>query len=111
MNKATVRKKETAHRKIADSPEVEPLIVKLREDWENLDDIQRGDFLRDLVSRGCSLRGLASDLVVPETTLRRYMKLSSLPDADREALKAGESAKKALTRRPSRMLRQPDMRS
>src|SRR6185437_2985683 len=35
----------------------------------------------------------------PSTTLRRYMKLSSLDDADREALKAGQSAKKVLARK------------
>jgi nucleotide-binding universal stress UspA family protein len=78
---------------------VRPLIDKLRHDWELWDKVKRGDHLRDLVSRGWSIRGLAFDLDVPPTTLRRYMTLSSLPDSDREALKAGESAKKALARK------------
>jgi len=102
MSKAIVSKKETAHRKTACSPEVRPLIVKLREDWKNLDDIQRGDFLLNLFSCGCSIRGLASDLDVAETTLRRYMTLSSLPDADRNSLKEGESVKKVLARKAVR---------
>src|ERR1035437_5681035 len=95
MNKAKARKKETAHRKIACSPEVKLLMGKLRKDWQNLDDIQLGDFLRDLVSRGCSLRGIASDLVVPETRLRRYMNLSSPPKPQQAAVDAPVSNKKA----------------
>ncbi len=102
MSKATVRKRKTAHRKIAGSPEVRPLILKLREDWEHLDDIQRGDFIRDLFNHGCSIRGLVSDLGVPETTLRRYMTLPSLPSADRNSLKEGESVKKSLARKAVR---------
>ena len=102
MNKATVRKKETAHRKIACSPEVKLLIGKLRKDSKSMDDVQRGDSLRNLVSRGCSIRGLVSDLDVPATTLRRYMKLSSLPKADRDSLKAGEPVKKILARKTVR---------
>jgi hypothetical protein len=88
-------KKKTAHRQIADSPEVRLLIGKLRKDFQNLNNIQLGDFLRDLVSRGCSLRGLASDLVVPETTLRRYMNFSSPPKPQPAAAKVQVSNKKA----------------
>ena len=57
--------------------------------WKRWGELKRGDYLRDLPSRGCSIRGLASDLGVPSTTLRRYATLSSLPDADREALEGG----------------------
>jgi hypothetical protein len=41
-------------------------------------------------------------LDIPETTLRRYVTLSSLPETDREALKAGDTAKKALARKAVR---------
>ncbi len=81
---------------------MKPLILKLHDDWENLDEIQRGDFIQDLFERGCSIRGLVSDLDVPATTLRRYMKLSSLSKADRDSLKAGESVKKVSARKAIR---------
>lgn len=93
------KRKKLPHRKVASSPEVSPLIDDLRRDWGLCDTVQRGDRLRDLVRLGCSLRGLARDLDIPEPTLRRYVTLSLLPEADREALKAGGSAKKAMERK------------
>jgi hypothetical protein len=89
-------RKKTAHRKVACSPAVKSLIHKLRTDWEHLDDIQCSNALRDLVLRGCSIRGLASDFGVPETTLRRYKKFSSPPEPQAVAVEAQVSNKKAL---------------
>lgn len=96
------KRKKLPHRKVASSPEVSLLIDNLRRDWELCGTVQRGDRIRDLVRLGCSLRGLARDLDIPEPTLRRYVTLSLLPEADREALKAGGSAKKAMERKAIR---------
>ena len=102
INKAQPTKKKPTHRKIASSSEVSPLIDDLRRDWELCDKVQRGDRLRDLDRQGRSVRRLARDLDIPETTLRRYVTLSLLPETDRKALKAGDTAKKALARKAVR---------
>jgi hypothetical protein len=67
-------RKKTPHQTIACSPEVKPLVLKLRQDWKNLGVDERVSRLQDIVSPGCSVRSLASDLDVPEATLRRHHK-------------------------------------
>ena len=90
----TARK--TAHRQIAKKPAIQRAIRKLSRDWKQLDPVERGDLLCALTSAGCSGRGLAEDLGQSPTNIRRHLTLANLPDAEREAVKAGKSAKRIL---------------
>jgi hypothetical protein len=58
--------------------------------------IKRGDRLRDLVSLGCSIRGLGKELGQSPTSISRHIELSGLPSIDREDVAGGKSAKKIL---------------
>ena len=99
MKKQGSKRKKTAHLLAMSKAAIRKRVEELRRDWDRLDSVERGDTLRDLVGRGCSIRGLADDLGIPPTTIRRYMTLSALPEADRMALRNGKSAKKALARK------------
>ena len=70
-------RKKAAYQTFACSPEVKPLVLKLRQDWKNLDFDERVSRLQDIGGPGCSVRSLASDLDVPEATLRRHLKFAS----------------------------------
>ncbi len=89
-------RKKTAHQPIACSPEVKPLVLKLRQDWKNLDVDERVSRLQDIVSPGCSIRGLSRDLDVPEATLRRCLKFASTPEPKPAAVKTGVPDKKPM---------------
>jgi len=91
------RRNNIRHRRAAAEPEVRALINDLRQQWEELDRIERGEKLRKLIARGCSTRGLAEALGISATGIRRYMTLAALPERLREAVRAGSSAKKILT--------------
>ena len=99
MTKRTLKPRMTAHRRAVSGPVVRRLFEQLQKGWEEMDHVSRGDHLGDLVKRGCTNRGLAKDLNQSEATIRRYTILASLPEADRKALKNGESAKEALKRK------------
>ena len=75
---------------------MKPLVLKLRQDWKNLDVDERVSRLQDIVSPGCSVRSLASDLNVPEATLRRHLKFVSTPEAKPAAVKTGVPDKKPM---------------
>jgi hypothetical protein len=93
------RTNETAHwRALADS-KVASLIKDLRIRWKSLDGIERGDRPRDLAGLGCSTRGLGKALGQSATSIRRHIDISKLPNADREALRNGQSAKKILAKK------------
>lgn len=95
-------KRKTAHWRAANRPEVRQRIVKLRRYWSRWDAVTRGDYLRALTRSGCTQRGLAHDLNKPETTIRRYMVLSSQSEAERAAFRSGETAKRILARKVAR---------
>jgi hypothetical protein len=86
----------TSHRKAANTAAVSKEIRHLSKTWNELDRIERGDRLCSLVDQGCTARGLADDLGQSPTSILRHMKLARLPEADREAVKSGKSAKKIL---------------
>jgi hypothetical protein len=72
-------------------------LKRLQRDWDELSDVARGDRLRELQDRGCTLRGLAKhsshhadNLPCSEGTLRRYVELSKLSHEHRKAIEAGE---------------------
>lgn len=90
------RSYETCHRRTAATPFVRQLIQDLRGHWGKLDRIERGERLSELIRYGCSTRGVAADLGISQTTVRRHITLAELPNEQREAVKAGFSAKKTL---------------
>lgn len=77
------------------------LIRALRRVWKKIGPIERGERLRELAKRGCSTRGLGKELRQSATSIRRHMMLAGLPEADRNAVKAGASAKNILARKAS----------
>ena len=88
--------KRTVHRKIAEKPSIQRAIRKLSQNWKHLDPVERGESLDTLIVAGCSRRGLAKELGQSATSIRRHITLANLPDAEREAVKAGKSAKRIL---------------
>lgn len=88
-----------AHRRIIADPQVMALIRALRREWKKINPIERGERLQELAKRGCSTRGLGNGLRQSPTTVRRYLTLAGLPEEQREAVKAGSSAKNILDRK------------
>ena len=93
------RTNETTHRLALADPKVASLVKDLRIRWKSLDGVERGDRLRELAGLGCSTRGLEKALGQSATSIRRHIGISKLPNADREALRNGESAKNILARK------------
>jgi hypothetical protein len=89
----------TAHNRAVADPRIKKLVVALHRRWDLIGPIERGDRLCKLVQQGCSPRGLEEDIGHSATTIRRHMALAALPDKEREAVKAGHSAKKILARK------------
>jgi hypothetical protein len=93
-----------AHRLVALRPEVDVLIKEIRKNWDDWTSDERTEHLSVLTSKGCTIRGLATDLGIPESTLRRYSKPStsrlekSDPRSDAPAQKS--PAQKAGPERP-----------
>lgn len=69
--------------------------MELRSDWDVLDPVTRGERLRELVTLGCTRRGLAEDLRVSPTNIRFHLDLAEIDPAEKRAVKAGSSAKQA----------------
>ena len=77
-------------------PEAQQLVSILRTGWGDMGFNERGERSRELVSLGCSIRGLETELNQSATSIRRHMELARLPAEDRKAIEAGNSAKKIL---------------
>jgi hypothetical protein len=90
------KRSNTHHRQTVITPAVSKEIRRLSKSWNELHRIERGDRLWALVDQGCTARGLAADLGQSPTSILRHMALARLPEADREAVKAGKSAKKIM---------------
>lgn len=100
MKKKTIdrskARKMNGHRRVAKKPAIQGAIRKLAKEWNDLDHIARGESLLQLIEAGCSRRGLADDLGQSATSIRRHLEIAKLPDADKEAVRAGKSAKAVL---------------
>jgi hypothetical protein len=110
-NKEKAKKKtlHASHRKchlaaVAD-PIVREQLTSLRADWDDLNYVQRGDRLIQLLTAGCSERGLAHDLGVDDGTVRRAIEIARLPELDRKAIEAGASPDAFLRAARARTLR------
>lgn len=90
------RKNVTRHRRAAADPSVNDRIEDLLLHWDELDRASKGQRLKDLLSSGCSTRGLADSLPISATSIRRYIDTANLPQKAIEAIRSGYSAKKIL---------------
>jgi hypothetical protein len=52
--------------------------------------------IRDLISLGCSMRGIGRDMEISATNIRKHVEIAGLPESDRKAIDEGASAKKIL---------------
>jgi hypothetical protein len=81
-------------------PQVREMLQALQSDWKDLDAFERGEILINLVSSGCSARGLANVLPCAASTILRYMDLADLEvylsEEQRSALSFGFSAARFL---------------
>jgi hypothetical protein len=69
--------------------------MELRNGWDVLDAVTRGEQLRELIALGCTRRGLADDLCVSPTNIRFHLDLAEITPTEKQALKAGGFAKQA----------------
>jgi hypothetical protein len=86
----------TRHRRTVANPSIRNCIEDLRSHWDELDRVSKGERLRDLIGCGCSTRGLADELPISGTSVRRYIESANLPKKAIEAIRSGYSAKKLL---------------
>ena len=93
---------QTTNQRAMNRKVVRKRIDLLKSQWKNLNNIERGKRLIDLIGRGCSPRGLKPKLNVSATTIRRYCTLARLPEDEQAALRAGETQRKALARKAAR---------
>jgi hypothetical protein len=87
--------KTTRHARIKRSSSIKRRISELRSHWDVFDPVTRGEQLRELIALGCSGRGLADDLCVSPTNIRFHLDLAEITPTEKQALKAGGSAKQA----------------
>lgn len=85
--------------------EVQSKVAGLRDEWNLLGRVERGDRLRELVALGCSTRGLAAELGIGGRTVCRHLEIAALPEQDRETISRGASAKKVLARKAEQQRR------
>ncbi len=72
------------------------LLLALKRNWKYLDLIEQADEVNSLLCLGCTQRGLAYELGVAATTIRRRVQIAHLPEEHRNAIKGGASAKTIL---------------
>jgi ParB-like chromosome segregation protein Spo0J len=95
----TGREKNTASRRVLQSIEVKREVERLRSDWASIGKVERGERLKSLMALGVSRRGLGEALGESANSIRRYLKIASLPEPEQVAIKRGVSAKKVLQNR------------
>ena len=74
-------------------------IADLKSQWPNLNDLDRAKAVRDLKQSGASIRGLALQLPVGESTLRRLLKALEASAEDRILANNGKITTNELIRR------------
>jgi hypothetical protein len=85
-----------AHQRSRLIPKVRQLLKVLIEGWPVMRPLERGLRLRELISLGCSMRGIGRDMEVSPTNIRKHVEIAGLPESDRKAIDEGASAKKVL---------------
>jgi hypothetical protein len=72
----------TANQRAMASPKVQAALSPLRGHWSNLSPQQRGEQVIILVGLGCSVRGIAKELGVAETNIRRDLARAKSEETD-----------------------------
>jgi len=85
-----------AHQRSKLIPKVRQLLKVLIGGWPVMLPLERGLRLRELISLGCSMRGIGRDMQISETNIRKHVEITGLPESDRKAIDEGASAKKIL---------------
>jgi IS30 family transposase len=67
---------ETAHQRAMKNPKTQAVFRALQERWDGMSAAQQGEQLIESISLKCSVRGIADELGKPESTIRRYIRLS-----------------------------------
>jgi hypothetical protein len=84
------------HRRACQNPEVAAALEQVKTAWIASGTVSRAAAIQQLIKAGCTLRGLASDLHCSEASMRWYLDVAELSEAERESIASGESAKKIL---------------
>jgi hypothetical protein len=81
------RLNDTAHNRAVTNPEVRDALNAFQSGWKKLSPRQSGEQLKRLLELGCSIRGIAKESGLSESTLRRYVQLvdSSKPKSESKA--------------------------
>jgi hypothetical protein len=93
--KIRARSRSTRHARFKRNDAVRRKISTLIRVWDIADAATRGERLKELITLGCSRRGLAEDIGVSATSIRFHLDLTELSLAEAEAVRNGGSAKKA----------------
>src|SRR5216683_3024225 len=94
-SKIRKRSRSTRHARLRRNNAVRQKISGLIRVWDVVDAATRGEHLKELISLGCSRRGLAVDLGVSATSVRFHLDLTELNPAETELVRNGGSAKEA----------------
>jgi hypothetical protein len=93
----TKRVNNTRHFRAVLNPKVKEFLTMLRADWAVMAPSERGQCIVQLISLGCSRRGLGRELGVSATNIRKHAEIVGLPEFERKAIDSGASAKDILT--------------
>ncbi len=89
----------TRHMRVMAGSKVKELVKTLRRRWSAMRNVDRGERLCELVSLGCSRRGLGRELKQSATSIRRHIQIARLPEEDLKAMETGTTAKEILKRK------------
>ncbi len=98
------RRNKNRHYRSTLNPKVRKRIEFLRAGWTVMGGAERGQRINNLLSFGCSKRGLGRELGGSETSIRRYAEIAGLPESDRKAINSGASAKEILKQKATAAL-------
>ncbi len=94
-SKIRKRSRSTRHARLRRNNAVRQKISGLIRVWDVVDAATRGEHLKELISLGCSRRGLAADIGISATSIRFHLDLTNLSPAQTELVRNGGSAKEA----------------
>jgi hypothetical protein len=90
------KRRRARHRAAVETPGTRSKIGRVKRNWDTMSKVQRGKHVRDLINRGCSLRGLSDGLGRSVASIRRYRDIGHLTVEQQELIEAGASAKAIL---------------
>jgi hypothetical protein len=86
------RVKDVQHKKAMADPKTNGMAISARRDWKNQPSLlEQASLVKALRQRGCTLRGLALEIGVATTTIRRRLKAADLSTEERAKVEQGGS--------------------